>query len=581
MTVVGTAGHVDHGKSTLLQALTGRDPDRWEEEKRRGLTIDLGFTWTTLPSGREISFVDVPGHERYIKNMLAGIEMVDVALLVVAADEGWMPQSEEHLAVLDLLGVARGVVALTKTDKADQDLIDLATLDVIERLEDSTLAGSPVVAVSAVAGDGLGTLLRALDDAIGAPSPVTEPRLWVDRVFSVSGAGTVVTGTLLGGSVTVGDNLAAYPGSTTYRVRGIESHERSLDEVEPYRRVALNLVGEADGLRRGTMLGRVGQWRMTDRFTARIRPARYLDSVPAKGAYQLHTGTEAVTARLRTLEEGAVVQIDTALPLRYGDRFILRETGRRAVVGGGSVLDPAPPRRGPRLRASAALPTELSPPAAADALLSLRGSARLEELRAHTGAEPSCGVVAGTVAATDAEVERLTRKARAEIDDFHDENPLRPGMPVATLVRRLDVASDLAELVITADPTLETGEGMVSRVGRQRDLNEDQARGWEQTRLILADGGLTPPLAPELPIDVEAVHELVRRGDLVRISESLIYLKEAADRLTEAIRAMPDGFTVSEFRDALGLSRKYAVPVLEWSDRQGFTVRQGDTRRVR
>src|SRR5690606_12205606 len=255
MTVIGTAGHVDHGKSTLLQAITGRDPDRWEEEKRRGLTIDLGFVWGKLPSGREISFVDVPGHERFIKNMLAGIEAIDAALFVVAADEGWMPQSEEHLAVLDLLDVRRGVVALTKADLVDDELLELVTLEVHERLEGSSLEGAPVLAVSSRTGDGLDDVIAALD-AIGIDGEAgDDPRLWIDRRFTVSGAGTVVTGTLLGGPLRVGDILHVHPGHVRVRVRALESHEREHQRVDPHRRVAVNLADAPEHLARGAMLG--------------------------------------------------------------------------------------------------------------------------------------------------------------------------------------------------------------------------------------------------------------------------------------------------------------------------------------
>ncbi|MGH8875565.1 MAG: selenocysteine-specific translation elongation factor, partial [Acidimicrobiia bacterium] len=245
MPVVGTAGHVDHGKSTLVRALTGRDPDRWEEEKRRGLTIDLGFAWTTLPDGSEVSFVDVPGHERFIKNMLAGVEAIDVALLVVAADEGWMPQSEEHLAVLDLLGVRHGVVAVTKVDRVDADMVELATLEVEERLRGTSLEGCPVVPVAAPAGKGLDELRARLVEATAASErPATgRSRLWIDRAFTIAGAGTVVTGTLLDGPLEVGEQVTVWPLQIDARVRGLQSHERDLRRAEPRRRVAINLAG--------------------------------------------------------------------------------------------------------------------------------------------------------------------------------------------------------------------------------------------------------------------------------------------------------------------------------------------------
>ncbi|HSJ36377.1 MAG TPA: selenocysteine-specific translation elongation factor [Acidimicrobiia bacterium] len=578
MSVVGTAGHVDHGKSTLLVALTGRDPDRWEEEKRRGLTIDLGFVWATLPSGRQVSFVDVPGHERYIKNMLAGIEAIDVALLVVAADEGWMPQSEEHLAVLDLLGVERGVVALTKVDRVDSDLVELATLEVMEHLEGTSLAGAPIMPVSAPAGQGVDEVAAALDAALTETEPGGDPRLWVDRRFTVAGAGTVVTGTLLGGPLAVGDTLEAYPGGEMLRIRSIESHEESHDRIDPHRRVALNLVGDSEAIERGTMLGRPGVWKATDRFTAHIRPARYVDELGEKGAYQVHAGSAAVPARLRLVEQGALLTLDRPLPLRYGDRFILRETGRRAVVGGGRILDPRPPARGRALRAAASLPSGLTPVDAADALLELRAMDTRSNLRAETGAEPETAISHGDILLTRIRLEDLTERATALIDEFHSTHPLRPGLPLATLASRLGVEAEVASMVVEDAPDL-GGDGTVAwRAGWEVELGPGQQRAWEEARSLLAAAGLQAPRAAELPIDRELIHGLVRAGGLVMISEDLIYLPEEAEKLRSAVAAMPEGFTVADFRDRLGISRKYAVPILEWADDQGLTRRRGDTR---
>ncbi|HEX2153849.1 MAG TPA: selenocysteine-specific translation elongation factor [Acidimicrobiia bacterium] len=578
MSVIGTAGHVDHGKSTLLQAITGRDPDRWAEEKRRGLTIDLGFVWTRFPSGEEVSFVDVPGHERFIKNMLAGIEAIDVALFVVAADEGWMPQSEEHLAVLDLLGLERAVVALTKVDRVDDDLVELATLEVLENLEGTTLEGAPVVAVSAVTGRGVGEVVAALDAALPRLDDGSDPRLWVDRRFSIAGAGTVVTGTLLDGPLAVGDTLMPYPGDTAVRIRGIESHEQAVERVQPRRRVALNLVGASESLGRGVMLGREGAWLHTDRFTAFLRPARYVDDLEERGAYHVHTGTAVTAARLRQVDSGALISLAQALPLRYGDRFILRETGRRAVVGGGVVLDPGPPLRGRALRASAAIPTELSADQAADALLGIRGVDQLDRLRAHTGAAPSAGRAVGDRAVTRTELDRLSRRAVEETDEYHRTTPLRPGLPLATLASRLAATPEMTEAAVDLSADLVSDGTVVSRRGHTVELDDGQLQAWNRARQLLADAGLQPPRASELGLSREVIHGLIRADELVGISEELVYLPDDAQRLRTGIAGMADGFTVAEFRDALGLSRKYAVPILEWADSQGLTRRRGDVR---
>ena len=578
MSVVGTAGHVDHGKSTLLRVITGRDPDRWDEEKRRGLTIDLGFVWTTLPSGREVSFVDVPGHERFIKNMLAGIEAIDVALFVVAADEGWMPQSEEHLAVLDLLGVRRGVVALTKTDRVDDELVELATLEILDRLEGTSLSEAPVIPVSAPTGRGVDELIEALDDLLPEPEQGSDPRLWIDRRFTAAGAGTVVTGTLLGGPLAVGDTLVTYPGEDEVRVRTLESHEEPRDHVEPHRRVAAGLVGAPDDLDRGAMLGRRGRWRITDRFTATLRTARYVEELTDRGAFQVHMGSAAVPARLRLLDDGAVVTLARGLPARYGDRFILRETGRRAVVGGGQVLDPSPPRRGKALRTAAGLAAGLTPVEAANALLDLRGSDRIDRLEAETGDRPTHGLAIGSMVVTQEHARSLEQRAVTEVDEFHGTNPLRPGIPAATLASRIGAELELVTILVETSDRLETDGNVVWRVGHSTELSPAQQRSWEKARSLLASSGLSAPRASELPLDREVLYGLIRSGDLIQISEDLVYLPETVDALRRAISAMPDGFTVADFRDALEISRKYAVPILEWSDREGLTRRRGDLR---
>ncbi len=578
MTVIGTAGHVDHGKSTLLEALTGRDPDRWAEEKKRGLTIDLGFVWTTLPSGREVSFVDVPGHERFIKNMLAGIEAIDLALFVVAADEGWMPQSEEHLAVLDLLGVDRAVIALTKVDRVDPELVELATLEIIERLEGTSLEGAPVVPVSAPSSSGLDDIRAALDAAIPVTTLGTDPRLWIDRRFTVAGVGTVVTGTLLGGGLAVGDVLVTHPGDATARIRGLESHEKAAETVEQSRRVAMNLVGFPDDLGRGAMLGRQGRWIQTGRFTAAIRVARYVDELGDRGAFHVHVGTAAVPARIRAVGDSWVVRLDRPLPLRYGDRFIVRETGRRAVVGGGVVLDPAPAARGASLRASAGLPLGLGPAEAANSLLRIRGRDRLSRLEAQAGAAPSKATIIGDMVVTEQELDRLVAAARSEVESFHAATPLREGIPLATLSSRLGAAPELVSHAVDSTRDLDGDGTVVWQAGHTVALDPSQEAAWEEARGILAEAGIQVPRVSELPIGKEVLHRLIRSGELVRISDDLVYLPTDAERLREAIAAMPESFTVADFRDSLQISRKYAVPILEWADSVGLTRRRGDTR---
>lgn len=586
MAVIGTAGHVDHGKSTLVRALTGRDPDRWEEERARGLTIDLGFAWTTLPDGTEVSFVDVPGHERFMKNMLAGIEAIDVALLVVDADEGWKPQTEEHVAVLDLLGVERGVVVLTKVDRVEADSVALARLEVDERLAGTSLATAPVVAASAVTGEGLDDLRGILGVLVAdlPPAPEERPRLWVDRSFAVTGAGTVVTGTLLDGTLRKGDRLTLFPRLTEARVRGLQTHERPGDTVEPRRRVAVNLAGiPATAAPRGSMLGRAEQWRLSDRFLARVRPARYVDELPARGAYHLHVGSGAWPVRIRFLEDGAAaVELSTPLPLRVGDRFILRETGRRLVVGGGEVLDPAPPRgRLSRVASTLAGIPSLTPDAQADLLLSVRGRAEVATLAAETagGTPRAAALVTEGIAYTADTRDRLRAEAAAAVDAHHDRYPLRQGIP----------AAELAEVVGLSPPALETllaGTGIVvdrevvRRAGRVATRSPADDAVWAAARGALAEAAGAGDVG-ELGLDEELVHELARRGDLVRVTPRLVFLAETVAGLLGALDGLPETFTVAEFKQATGLTRKFAVPFLEWADRQGYTVRTGDVRRLR
>lgn len=585
MAVVGTAGHVDHGKSTLVRALTGRDPDRWEEERARGLTIDLGFAWTTLPDGTEVSFVDVPGHERFMKNMLAGIEAIDVALLVVDADEGWKPQTEEHVAVLDLLGVERGVVVLTKVDRVDPDTVALARLEIDERLAGTSLATAPVLPVSAVTGEGLDELRGILGVLVAdlPPAPQGRPRLWVDRSFAVTGAGTVVTGTLLDGALAKGDRLTLFPGLSDVRVRGLQTHERSADVVEPRRRVAVNLAGiPTAAAPRGSMLGRAGQWRPTDRFLARVRAARYVDKLPARGAYHAHVGSGAWPVRLRLLDDGAaaVVELPTPLPLRVGDRFILRETGRRLVVGGGEVLDPAPPRAGLAGIARALAPiASLDPDGQADLLLSVRGRADVAALAAETGggAPRAAALVAGGVAYTAEARDRLRVAAAAAVDAHHDRYPLRQGIPTAELAEVVGLSPPALEALL-AGTDIVVDRDVARRAGRVSTPYDDGI--WASARKALAENAGAGDVA-ELGLDEELVHELARRGELVRVSPRLVFLPETVEELLGALPSLPATFTVAEFKQATGLTRKFAVPFLEWADRQGHTVRAGNVRRLR
>ncbi|HEX5695128.1 MAG TPA: selenocysteine-specific translation elongation factor [Acidimicrobiia bacterium] len=584
MPLIGTAGHVDHGKSTLIETLTGRDPDRWAEEKRRGLTIDLGFAWTTLQPGLEVSFVDVPGHERYLKNMLAGIEVVDAALFVVAADEGWMPQSEEHLAVLDLLGIDRGVVALTKVDLVDDDIVDLATIEISEKLAGTSMESSEVIPVSARTGLGIDRLRSALADLVSGVSVGGDrPRLWIDRAFTVPGAGTVITGTLIEGPIQVKDTVEILPGHRTARVRALQSHETEVERAEPGRRLALNLSGiDRTDLPRGSMLGLPHQWRSTSRFSARLRLARYVTELPARGAFHLHFGSGAYPVQVRRHEGDAVLlEVSSPLPMRTGDRFVLRDTGRRLVMAGGMVVDPSP--RAPA-RALADV-SRIDPRAGRDRiatdLLAVRGIDDLARLAAHSGGGSPIGAIeVGQTAVTQGRFDELRAEVEMMVSRQHVEHPLRAGVPSATLATSLDIGQDLVDRIVEESPGLSRIGPDVASIDHQQDLDDQQRESWAEAQTLLRSA-LTVPNTGDLGLDPELLHLLIRHGQLVRISDDLVFLPEQIDQLREAIGEMKDGFTVAEFRDQSGLSRKYAVPILEWSDREGLTFRRGDLRHLR
>ena len=593
MPIIGTAGHVDHGKSTLIRALTGRDPDRWAEEKERGLTIDLGFAWTDLGVGTEVGFVDVPGHERFIKNMLAGVGALDAALFVVAADEGWMPQSEEHMAVLDLLEVSNGVIALTRVDVADPEIVEIAELEVDEQIAGTSLEGWPIVPVSAMTGDGMDHLAATLADAlteVGAPRDRERPRVWIDRSFVISGAGVVVTGTLTGGSIAVDDHLAVYPGDTPVRVRGLQGHEQKRETLGPGSRAAINLSGiDKDQVPRGAVLARPGQLVVSRRLLVTLRSVRGLDGLPSdRGAYHVHVGTAAVRARLQTIEASdrsgvALLHLEDPVPVTMADRFILRDTGRRVVVGGGRILDPSPSRRpAPTDAAILSASLEGNNEHRATALATVRGRVEIEQLRAASGGgAPANGVIAGRFFISPDRALEMTEELERVTTGFQDLHPLRPGIPKAELASQ--TGSDRAEieaLIARSGGRLVDDAATVRTPGFGVALSADEVEARGQARALLANS-LAVPRASQLGLSPELVHALVRSDDLVRIDPDLVYLPEQITDITDRLAMLADGFTVADFRDELGLTRRQAIPLLEWLDAEGWTTRRGNGRIVR
>ena len=566
MAVIATAGHVDHGKSSLVRALTGTDPDRFEEEKRRGLTIDLGFAWTVLPSGAEVAFVDVPGHVRFLKNMLAGVGAVDACLFVVAATEGWKPQSEEHLRILEVLGVRHGIVALTKVDVLDTTSIDAAELDVTTHVEGTFLTGAPVLRVAAPeAGTtiGLDALRDALDDLlVTAPAPVDRgrPRLWVDRVFTARGAGTVVTGTLAGGALAVGDAVVVGPAVRPARIRALQSLGRATPQIGPSNRVALNLSGiDRADVTRGDAVVTPGRWRPTSGFDASLHVLAAIDhAVSRRGAYALHLGSGEQPVRLRVLgderiapgETGLVrLHLSTPLPLLPGDRFVVRESGRDETVGGGEVLDVAPVRPASRAR----------PDRSIDRVIAERGWIDADELEALTGERrpPTLGrwvVGPGLLGARTAELRKEVDAAGAA------------GLDVARLTERDRLVLDLVDGIVVAG-------------GRARMAGTADPLATHPFLARLEAGGAAPP-GPE-GVDRGELREMVRRG-LVVERDGVFFapsaIDEAARTVARLLADQPDGISIAAVREALGITRKHAVPLLAELDGRGITRRRGDLR---
>jgi selenocysteine-specific elongation factor len=590
MPIIATAGHVDHGKSTLVQALTGRDPDRWAEEKERGLTIDLGFAWARIGE-QPVGFVDVPGHERFIKNMLAGVGGLDVALFVVAADEGWMPQSEEHMAVLDLLEVKRGVIALTRVDIADPDIVELARIEVEDRLIGTSLEGWPIIEVSAVTGTGMRELETALAttlNAAGEPRDLGRPRLWVDRSFVISGAGVVVTGTLLDGALATGDHVELWPGPQRARIRSLQSHETEVTAAAPGSRVAANLVGlERDDVTRGVLMCRPGQASDSNRFLATARPVRGYDAITDRGAYQLHAGSGVWPVRVRAVDgDTLLIAAATRIPLAGGDRYILRETGRRAVVGGGRILDPRPATGGTdALAAGARLlrdGLDRGPDELATALLEIRGTAPLAELAVDSrGGTPSNAVIGGGQAMHSAVATSLESELAAAVGAFHESNPLRPGIPKATLASSHNLDRALLDALLARRTDLVDDGATVRSTDHGASWTRADEEDWEAAVDSLRSDGLAVPRAAQLGLRRELMHAAIREGRLTKVGEDLVYLPEQLDQLTRRLAELPTEFTVANFRDAMGITRRHAVPLLEWLDGAGWTTRRGDVRTLR
>ncbi|MFC5142089.1 selenocysteine-specific translation elongation factor [Actinomycetospora rhizophila] len=592
MRVVATAGHVDHGKSTLVRALTGMEPDRWAEERRRGMTIDLGFAWTTLPGLPEpVAFVDVPGHERFVTQMLAGVGPVPATMFVVAADSGWMPQSTEHLDALDALGVRDGLLVVTRSDLADPEL---ARDEALEHLGESSLGRLPAVCVSGATGSGLPELRSALSALVaGLPAPDLDAdvRLWVDRAFTVRGAGTVVTGTLGAGTIRVGDELAL--GARTVTVRGLQALGESVDPVCAVARVALNLRGVGlDEIGRGDALTTPGKWLRGDVIDVRVGPPRGSDvAADLPQQVMLHVGSAAVAARVRPLpsEPGATrlvrLTLHEPLPLRPGDHALLRDPGAHRVLGGVTVLDVRPPslrRRGAaRVRAGELATTEGVPDAHGE--LARRRLMRRDDLVALGASVPDDVPSAAGWLVDPAWLSSLAPRLVEAVARHTEEQPLDAGLPAKAAAQALDLPDPRLLDLVLAEPGASSVVAAGGRV-RARDaggLPDGVRKAVAAVRADLEDAPFAAPEAhrlAELGLRTRELGAAVKAGALLKVGDGIYLAPDAADVAVGRLADLPSPFTLSEARQALGTTRRVAVPLLEYLARQGRTRRDDEGR---
>jgi selenocysteine-specific elongation factor len=629
--IIATAGHIDHGKTVLVKALTGVDTDRLPEEKKRGVSIDLGFAYDSLPDGTRIGFVDVPGHERFVRNMLAGVTGIDFALLVVAADDGPMPQTREHLAILDLLGIGTGAVALTKIDRVGPDRVAEVTAEIEAMLAETCLAGSAIFPVSGMTKDGVPALRDCLAEAAAAQSARQRPghfRLAVDRCFTLTGAGLVVTGTVFSGSVSAGDRLVLSPRGLPVRVRAIHAQNQEAEHGGAGERCAINITGS--GLSKEQV--HRGDWLVAPPIHA---PTRFLDAririlpsetrpVPHWAPVHMHLGASDVTGRVAVLEGSAMTPgtsglvqlvLDRPVGALRGDRLILRDQSAQRTIGGGRVIDPFSPRKGrrsaPRLAMLAALEIEPLPERLQAVLDRSPSGVQLNRLAQSWNLDNAAaealwrGAVMVRTGKPDDPVgisEAHWREARASVLDalgrWHDARPDQPGPGEERLRRSLpqrvspEVFAALLLDLLREKEIVREGSG-VSLPGHRPALLDADAALWERIALLLDVDDLRPPrvreIAEELDIDLRSLEQLLgrvtRMGLVHRVADNRYYLPDTLRQLGQVAEALcrksPDAqFDARAFRDASGIGRNVAIQVLEFFDKAGLTRREGDARRI-
>ncbi len=613
MYVLGTAGHIDHGKSVLVQALTGIDPDRLREEKERGMTIDLGFAWLKLPSGREVGIVDVPGHERFVRNMLAGVGGIDLALLIIAANEGVMPQTREHLAIVDLLEIRHGIVVITKKDLVDEELLSLVHMEIEELIGATTLAGAPAVAVSALTGEGLPELVATIDELLGSTEPrrdLGKPRLAIDRVFTMTGSGTVVTGTLIDGSLSKGQEVEILPPGLKSRLRGLQSHKTRIDVATPGSRVAANLVGiNTSQLQRGDVLTRPGWLVPSKLLTVKLRLLGYLRRPLKHGAtVSFHTGAAEAMAKLRLLEGDelkpgqaawAQVRLDRPVAAVNGDHFIIRST--EETLGGGKIIE-AQTRRLRRFRVDVIENLEAKETGTAEemvlALVETKGpletsaltselSLQADEIRATVVSLTEQGEIVvldwgdHSLLLTVKRWEGLIQKTKDALQEYHQKFPTRPGMPKVELGSRLKLGAYAAaafQKMAAQDVIVDEGKA-VRLLEHQIKLTQAQQTKTDAFLRSLKDNPYAPP--SDLIPEPDLLKLLMEQRQVVKVANDVVFAAPVYDEMVEKVtsRIKNQGqITLAEVRDMFQTSRKYAQALLEHLDGKKITRRVGDAR---
>jgi selenocysteine-specific elongation factor len=621
MYVIGTAGHVDHGKSTLVKALTDIDPDRFPEEKAREMTIDLGFAWMNLPSGREVSIVDVPGHERFIKNMLAGVGAIDLALLIVAADESVMAQTLEHIAILNILQITRGLVVITKTDLVDEEMVELVKAEVEDAMEGTSFEGCPMVGVSAYSGDGMGDLKATMDsilDETEVRKDLGRPRLPIDRCFTISGFGTVVTGTLIDGTLTVGQEVELAGSGQKARVRGLQSHKTKVNATDPGVRLAVNLSGlSKDEVERGEILTIPGWLKPTYRLDARLRMVKNAPN-PLKHnqGVTFHLFTSEASARVRLLdadrlaagEEGWVqLLLSDPLPVVKGDFFVIRSAEN--TLGGGQIVDPNPRRRYKRFDDSVIeRMMTLDQGTGGDIIISVAEqwgpcnittlsqrtnlpreevSQRVSQLTkdGHIVTLGDFGTDSDAVVYSAQGWDILKSKVASALQLYHTQYPLRQGVPAQEIRSRLDLSQPVYQraLVRLVDESIVVDERQSLRLpDHEITLTEKM----EEEASAYLNSLQKDPYSPsaDAKVSQELLSVLIDQGKVVRVADGVIFAasayKEMTDRIVEHLKAQ-GSITVADARTMFDSSRKYILPLMEHLDQQQITRRNGDERVLR